>query len=46
MVAAKEGGGGDMEYNPALKAAVEKAKAANMPNDNIDRAIKKKVLEK
>ncbi len=40
MVAAKEGGG-DMEYNPALKAAVEKAKAANMPNDNIDRAIKK-----
>jgi len=40
MVAAKEGGG-DMEYNPALKAAVEKAKAANMPNDNIERAIKK-----
>jgi len=40
MVAAKEGGG-DMEYNSALKAAVEKAKAANMPNDNIERAIKK-----
>lgn len=40
MVAAKEGGG-DQEYNPALKAAIEKAKAANMPNDNIDRAIKK-----
>lgn len=40
MVAAKEGGG-DPEYNAALKSAIEKAKAANMPNDNIDRAIKK-----
>ena len=40
MVAAKEGGA-DEEYNPALKAAVEKAKAANMPNDNIERAIKR-----
>ncbi len=40
MVAAREGGS-DIEYNPALKSAVEKAKAANMPNDNIDRAIKK-----
>lgn len=40
MVAAKEGGA-DPEYNPALKAAIEKAKAANMPNDNIDRAVKK-----
>ena len=40
MVAAKEGGS-DPEYNPSLKAAIEKAKAANMPNDNIDRAVKK-----
>lgn len=40
MVAAKEGGS-DQEYNPSLKAAIEKAKAANMPNDNIDRAVKK-----
>ena len=40
MVAAKEGGG-DPEYNPSLKAAIEKAKAQNMPNDNIERAIKK-----
>ncbi|MCF6460746.1 YebC/PmpR family DNA-binding transcriptional regulator [Clostridium sp. Cult3] len=40
MVAAKEGGK-DPEYNPQLKAAIEKAKAANMPNDNIERAIKK-----
>jgi len=40
MVAAKEGGG-DPEYNPSLKAAIEKAKAQNMPNDNIERAVKK-----
>jgi len=40
MVAAREGGP-DPDYNPSLKAAIEKAKAANMPNDNIERAIKK-----
>lgn len=40
MVAAREGGA-DPEYNAALKSAIEKAKAANMPNDNIDRAVKK-----
>ncbi len=40
MVAAKEGGP-DPEYNAALMSAIEKAKAANMPNDNIERAIKK-----
>lgn len=40
MVAAKEGGG-DPEYNAALKGAIEKAKAANMPKDNIERAVKK-----
>ncbi len=40
MVATKEGGA-DPDYNPALKAAIEKAKAENMPNDNIERAIKK-----
>jgi len=39
-VAAKEGGG-DPEYNATLKTAIEKAKADNMPNDNIDRAIAK-----
>jgi YebC/PmpR family DNA-binding regulatory protein len=43
-VAAREGGG-DPEYNANLKTAIEKAKAANMPNDNIDRAIKKGVGE-
>ncbi|NLY08671.1 MAG: YebC/PmpR family DNA-binding transcriptional regulator [Tissierellia bacterium] len=40
IVAAREGGP-DPDYNPALKAAIDKAKAENMPNDNIDRAIKK-----
>jgi YebC/PmpR family DNA-binding regulatory protein len=37
-VAAKEGGG-DEEGNPKLKLAVAKAKAENMPKDNIERAI-------
>ena len=39
-VAAKEGGG-DPDSNPALRLAIEKANAANMPKDNIERAIKK-----
>jgi len=34
-------GGGDVEMNPRLRSAVSAGKAANMPNDNIDRAIKK-----
>lgn len=34
-------GGGDPDMNPALRTAIEKAKADNMPNDNIERAIKK-----
>ncbi|MGO1581324.1 MAG: YebC/PmpR family DNA-binding transcriptional regulator [Peptoniphilaceae bacterium] len=44
MVAAKEGGP-DPDYNPSLKVAIDKAKAENMPNDNIERAIKKGVGE-
>ena len=40
MVAVKEGGP-DPDYNPSLKVAIDKAKAENMPNDNIERAIKK-----
>ncbi len=40
MVAAREGGG-DEGGNPRLKIAVAKAKQANMPKDNIERAIKK-----
>ncbi|MBM7569536.1 YebC/PmpR family DNA-binding transcriptional regulator [Aquibacillus albus] len=39
-VAAKQGGG-DPDMNPSLRLAVEKAKSNNMPNENIDRAIKK-----
>lgn len=39
-VAAKSGGG-DPETNPQLRMAMEKAKDANMPNDNVDRAIAK-----
>lgn len=39
--AAKQGGG-DVATNPALRTAVDKAKADNMPNDNIERNIKKR----
>lgn len=38
VMAAKEGGG-DEDSNPKLKLAIAKAKAENMPKDNIDRAI-------
>ncbi len=34
-------GGGDAEANPRLRTAILKAKEANMPKDNIERAIKK-----
>jgi len=40
MVAARFGGG-DINANPRLRAAVLAAKAENMPKDNIERAIKK-----
>jgi len=39
-VAARQGGG-DINGNPRLRTAVLTAKANSMPNDNIDRAIKK-----
>jgi len=39
-VAAKMGGG-DLDANPRLRTAVLKAKAENMPKDNIERAVKK-----
>jgi YebC/PmpR family DNA-binding regulatory protein len=44
MVAAKNGGA-DPNTNPALRAALTAAKAVNMPNANIDRAIKKGIGE-
>jgi YebC/PmpR family DNA-binding regulatory protein len=40
MMAAREGGG-DETANPKLKLAIAKAKAGNMPKDNIERAIKR-----
>jgi len=39
-VAAREGGG-DPDYNPRLRLAVDTAKAEDMPSDNIERAIKR-----
>ncbi|WP_455381730.1 YebC/PmpR family DNA-binding transcriptional regulator [Salinispira pacifica] len=41
MTIAARMGGGDVEANPRLRTAVLKARAANMPKDNIERAIKK-----
>ena len=38
-------GGKDIDSNPRLRQAVKKAKALNMPNSNIDKAIKKGVGE-
>lgn len=40
IVAAKTGGGNSLT-NPRLRLAIAKAKEANMPNDNIERSIKK-----
>ena len=39
-VAAREAGG-DPDFNPRLRTAIDNAKAQNMPNDNIERAIKR-----
>jgi len=41
MTIAARIGGGDPGSNPRLRTAVDKAKASNMPSDNITRAIKK-----
>ena len=41
IVAVKEGGSGDPNNNSKLAAVIAKAKAANMPNDNIKRTIDK-----
>ncbi len=38
---AARGGGGDPDGNPRLRTVLEKARAANMPNDNVGRAIKR-----
>jgi len=39
-IAAREGGG-KIETNPKLRLALERARQANMPNDNMERAVKK-----
>jgi len=41
MIVAAKIGGGKVEVNPRLRLAVAKAREANMPSDNIERAIKK-----
>lgn len=41
ITVAARNGGSDINANPALRLAVQKAKEANMPADNIERAIKK-----
>lgn len=41
LTLAARSGGGDPEFNPRLRTIINKAKNANMPSDNIDRAIKK-----
>ena len=38
---AARAGGGDVDMNPRLRVAVDSARGQNMPNDNIDRAIKR-----
>lgn len=40
-IAVKEGGSGDPLNNPRLRIAIQNAKGANMPKDNIERTIKK-----
>ena len=41
ITTAARDGGGDLEGNPSLQLAVQKAKDASMPKDNIERAIAK-----
>ena len=41
IIVAARGGGGDPEYNLALRYAIDEAKAANMPKDTIAKAIKR-----
>ena len=41
ITVAARNGGGDPDLNPRLRLAIDTAKAANMPSENIDRGIKK-----
>lgn len=40
-IAVREGGGADPGFNYKLRMVLDKARAANMPKDNIERALKK-----
>jgi len=40
-IAVKEGKSGDPKFNPTLRVALDKARAANMPKSNIQRAIER-----
>ena len=41
IILAAKSGGGDAETNPRLRTAILAAKSANMPRENIERAIKR-----
>lgn len=40
-IAVKRGGSGDQKFNPGLRVVLDKARAANMPNVNVERAIQR-----
>lgn len=40
-IAVKQGGSGDPKFNPGLRVVLDKARSANMPNVNVDRAIQR-----
>jgi YebC/PmpR family DNA-binding regulatory protein len=40
-IAVKDGGSGDPKFNPGLRVMLDKARSANMPKNNIDRAIER-----
>lgn len=41
LIAGAARGGGDPDHNPLLRSAIDNARAVRVPNDNIERAIKK-----
>ena len=41
IIVAAKGGGGDAKFNASLRLAIDEAKAANMPRDTIEKAVKK-----
>lgn len=45
IIVAAKSGGPDPEANPRLRAAIQAARAANMPKDNVERAIKRATKE-